>query len=73
MSREFLMVASGQDHPGRHPNEDLLLEALDEFDAVESTPLKLCKPSLQNSQDGIRGAFGVGSRLGLDEKMVSTA
>ena len=32
--REFLMVAPGQDHPGRHPNEDLLLEALDEFDAV---------------------------------------
>ena len=39
--REFLMVAPGQDQPGRHPNEALLLEALDEFDAVESTVLKL--------------------------------
>ena len=31
-SGEVLMVASGHDHPGRQPNEDLLLEALDEFD-----------------------------------------
>ena len=70
--REFLMVAPGQDHPGRHPNEDLLLEALDEFDAVESTPLKLCRPSLQNSQDDIRGSIGDGSRLDLNEEIVST-
>ena len=50
------MVARGQDQPGRHPNETLLLEALNEFDAVESSPLTLCKPSLQNNQDGIRSA-----------------
>ena len=72
-SREFLMVASGQDHPGRHPNEDLLLEALDEFDAVESTPLKLCKPSLQNNQGGICSAIGDGSRVDCDEKAISEA
>ena len=61
-SRKFLMVAPGQDQPGRHPNEALLLEALDEFDSVESTPLKLCKPSLQNNQGGICSAIGDGSR-----------
>ena len=71
--REFLMVAPGQDPPGRHSNEALLLEALDEFDAVESTPLKLCRPSLQNSQDDIRGSIGDGSRLDLNEEIVSTA
>ena len=65
-SRKFLMVAPGQDPPGRHSNEALLLEALDEFDAVESTPLKLCRPSLQNSQDDIRGSIGDGSRLDLN-------
>ena len=67
------MVAPGQDQPGRHPNEALLLEALDEFDAVESTPLKLCRPSLQKSQDDIRGSIGDGSRLDLNEEIVSTA
>ena len=71
--REFLMVAPGQDPPGRHSNEALLLEALDEFDAVESTPLKLCRPSLQNSQDDIRGSIGDGSRLDLNKEIVSTA
>ena len=66
------MVAPGQDPPGRHSNEALLLEALDEFDAVESTPLKLCRPSLQKSQDDIRGSIGDGSRLDLNEEIVST-
>ena len=67
------MVAPGQDPPGRHPNEALLLEALDEFDSVESTPLKLCKPSLQNNQGGICSAIGDGSRVDCDEKAISEA
>ena len=68
--REFLMVAPGQDQPGRHPNEALLLEALDEFDAVESTVLKLCKSSLQNNQDGICGAIAMVAKMCMTESDV---
>ena len=50
----------------------MLLEALDEFDAVESTPLKLCRSSLQNNQDGIRSAIGGGSRVDFDENVIRT-
>ena len=71
-SHKIIMVAPGQDPPGRHSNEALLLEALDEFDAVESTPLKLCRPSLQKSQDDIRGSIGDGSRLDIHEEIFST-